>query len=177
VTKRGLLIASAFVASASLAWAADTPPFVQRGLYKDGRWSVAGLAFANGYRNCVLANTQHMSGGETAFVLNEFGSDDSAIMFRDTSVTWDASGGSITFQVDDNPSFTAEANTDTRRNLLVVPLRGTSSTIMGMFMNQLASGHQLKVTANARTPRTFVLNDAQLALDAFGRCVAALHNY
>jgi hypothetical protein len=116
-----------------------------------------------------------MSRGETAFVLNEFGSGVSTIMFHDTSITWDASGGSVTFRIDDNPSFTAPAETDTARNLLVVPLGGTPSTIMGMFMNQLASGHLLKVTAGA-TPRTFALDDAQLALDAFGRCVAALHS-
>jgi hypothetical protein len=81
VTKRIL------ATSASLAWAADVSPSVQPGLYDDGRWSVGAVAFASGNRDCVLANTQRMSSGETAFVLSEF-SGNSTIMFRDTTATF-----------------------------------------------------------------------------------------
>jgi hypothetical protein len=116
-----------------------------------------------------------MSSGETAFVLSEFGGGNSTIMFRDTTITWNASDGSVTFQIDDNPSFTAQAYAETKGNLLIVPLRGTPSTIMGMFMNQLASGHLLQVTASARKLRTFPLDGVQPALDAFSRCIAALN--
>jgi hypothetical protein len=59
--------------------------------------------------------------------------------------------------------------------LLIVLLRGTPNTIMGAFMNQLASGHLLQVTASARTSRTFTLDGAQPALDAFSRCIVALN--
>ena len=62
------LAAAIFAASANFAWAADLSPSVQRGLYDDGRWSVGAVAFASGNRDCVLANTQRMSSGETAFV-------------------------------------------------------------------------------------------------------------
>jgi len=95
-------------------------------------------------------------------------------MFHDTTNTWNPSGESLTFQVDGNPSFTAPAQTDTTRNVLVVALDGTSRTLMGAFINQLESGRLLPVTPNAGSPRTFALDGAQVALDAFGHCIAAM---
>jgi hypothetical protein len=176
MTKRGLLAAAAFAASAVSAWAANVPPSALRGWYEDGRWLVAESAFADGNEDCMLANTQPASSGETAFVLSEFGGGNSTIMFRDTTITWDASGGSVTFQIDNNPSFTAPAQADVTRNVLIVPLRGTPSTIMRAFMNQFASGRVLLVTASAGTPRTFRLDGVQAALDAFGRCITAMRS-
>ena len=174
MTKRILHLATAALAvSASFAWAADVPPSVQRGLYEDGHWSVAGVAFADGNRDCVLANTQRMSSGETAFVLNEFGSGVSTIMFRDTTITWDASGGSVTFWVDDNPSFTALTRTDATRNLLIVPLANTSGSVMTTFLHQLTSGHELHLVTEVKT-ETFDLYGSSPAFDAFGHCIAAM---
>jgi hypothetical protein len=46
---------------------------------------VAGVALGDSNKDCVLANTQYMSSGETAFVLNGFGSGSSTIVFRDTA--------------------------------------------------------------------------------------------
>jgi hypothetical protein len=176
VTKRiPQLAVAVFAASANLAWAADLSPSVQRDLYEDGRWSVGAVAFASGNRDCVIANTQRMSSGETAFVLSEF-SGNSTIMFRDTTATWNSSNGSVTFQIDDNPSFTGQAYAATG-NLLIVPLRGTPSTTMGTIMNQLANGRLLLLGAGAEPPRMFTLDGAQPAFDAFSRCVAALHNH
>jgi hypothetical protein len=169
-----LLAGAAFATTATSAWAAVVPPSVQRGWYEDGRWSVAGFAFADGNKDCVLANTQPTSGGEAAFVLSDFLGGKSLIMFHDTTITWDALGGSVTFQIDSNPSFTAQARPDTTRRILVVALAGTPSMIMGAFMNQLASGHLLLVTPSAGTPRTFTLDGAQPALDAFGHCIATM---
>jgi hypothetical protein len=53
--KRILLAGAAFAASAVSAWAAEVPPSVQRDWYEDGRWSVAGFAFSDGNKDCVLA--------------------------------------------------------------------------------------------------------------------------
>ena len=98
---RILLAGAVFAASAASAWAADVPPSVQQGWYEDGRWSVSGAAFADGNKTCVLANTQPTPGGETGFVLNDFARGKTIIMFRDTTIIWDASAGSVTFQIDD----------------------------------------------------------------------------
>ncbi len=171
---RILLVGTAFWASTAFTLAAGVPPSVERGWYLNGRWAVSGIAFADGHKDCVVANTQPTSRGKSAFVLSEFGGGGSTIIFRDTAVTWDASGASLTFQIDGNPSFTAAAQTDTARNVLVVALSGTPSTIMSAFMNQLESGRLLLVTPSAGTPRTFALDGVGPALDAFGRCVAAM---
>jgi hypothetical protein len=173
---KGLPLASAAVAtSAAFAWADGAPPSVQKNWYM-GRWSVAGFAYADGKKNCVLANTQPGSSGETTFLLTRTDGDATNIVFNDTTITWDASIGSITFQIDSNPRFTALAQGDTTHNTLIVPLRDTPSTIMGAFMNQLASGRLLVVTANAGTPRTFTLDGVGLALVAFGQCIAEMHS-
>jgi hypothetical protein len=172
VTVRFLLACVVFAASA--AFAGDVPPSTQSDWYNLGPWSVAGIAFADGHESCVVANTQPLPDGLSAFVLSDFGGGDSSLMFRDTTITWDASGESATFQIDGNPSFTAQAQTDTKRNVLYFPLFGTPRTVMGAFMNQLASGRILRVTPTAGTPRTFALDGAKPALDAFGRCIAAM---
>jgi hypothetical protein len=63
MTKWILLAGVGFAASVAPALAADVPPSLQRSWYGNGRWSVAGFMFANGNKDCVLANTQPMSSG------------------------------------------------------------------------------------------------------------------
>ena len=169
---RILLVGAAFVASAASAWA-DVPPSVQQGWYKDGHWSVAGTVFADGNKECVLVYRQPAARGETGFALNDFAGGNSTIMFLDTTITWDASAGSVTFQIDDNPSFTARTEIDTARNLLIVPLANTPGSVMTAFLDQLASGHQLHLVTAVET-RTFNLSSSSPALEAFGRCIAAM---
>jgi hypothetical protein len=170
---RILLAGAAFAASAASAWTADVPPSVQQGWYEDGRWSVAGAAFADGNKACVLANTQPTARGETGFVLNDFAGGKTIIMFRDTTIIWDASAGSVTFQIDDNPSFTARTETDTKRNLLIVPLANTPGSVMTALLDQLASGQQLHVVTSV-DKLMFNLSGSSPAFDAFGRCIAAM---
>ena len=174
VAVRFVLAAAPFAASAAFALAADVPPSVQRSWYDDGPWSVAGFAFADGNKDCVLANTRPTSNGKSAFVLSDFGGRGSNIIFRDTTINWNASDESIGFTIDGNPSFTTQAQTDTRHNTLVVVLNNTSSTIMDAFMNELESGRVLLVTPSAGTPRAFALDGVNPALEAFGRCIAAM---
>lgn len=178
---RILLAGAGFSASVAFALAAGVPPNVERGWYLNGHWAVSGIAFADGHKDCVVANTQPTSRGKSAFVLSEFSDGGSTIIVRATTVTWDASRASLTFQIDGNSLFTAEAQTDKTHNVLVVGLNGTPSTIMSAFMNQPVSGRLLLVTPGAGTPRTFALDGVQPALDgvqpaleAFGRCVAEM---
>jgi len=83
MTVRFLLAGAAFAASEAFALA-DVPPSVERGWYLNGRWSISGFAFADGNKECVLANRQPTSRGELVFVLSEFGGGGSSIMFHDT---------------------------------------------------------------------------------------------
>lgn len=142
--KRLLPVGAAFAASVASAWPA-VPPSVQRDWHEGVRWSVRGAAFADGKKECVLANIQPRSGGITSFVLSDVNDDHSMIMFDDTTITWDAAGGSLTLQVDGNPSFTGQSETDTKRNLLIVPLANTPGPVMTALLDQLASGHELHV--------------------------------
>lgn len=135
---------------------------------------VAGSTFTDRDKDCVLANRPSTSHGESAFALSEFGTRRANIMFRDITITWDASGESITFQTDGNLGFTAQAQTDTTCHILVVAPGGTPSTTMDPFMRRLASGRQLLVTSRVGSSRTFALDGAQAARDAFGRCIAAI---
>jgi hypothetical protein len=171
MTKRILLAGAAFVAPAVSAWAA--PPHVQQGWYDDGRWSVAGAVFADGTKECVLANTQLTAGGEAAFALNDLTGGKSLIMFRDTTLTSGASNRSVKIQVDDNPSFTGQTEIDTERNLLIVPLANTPAPVMTAFLRQLVSGHELHLVTSVKT-QTFDLSGSNPALDAFARCIAAM---
>jgi len=174
VTVRFLFAAAAFAAPAAFAMATDVAPSLERGWYLNGLWSVSEYAFTDGHKDCVLVNTQSLPSGLSAFGLNEFGGGASTIMFRDTTITWNGSSKSLTFQIDGNPTFIALAQTDTRNNILIVALDNTPSAIMGAFMKQLESGRLLLVTPSAGTPRTFELDGIQPALDAFGRCIAAM---
>jgi hypothetical protein len=94
-------------------------------------------------------------------------------MFLDITLTWDASSVSVTIQIDDNPSFTTEAHTDTPRNLLVVPLANTPAPVTTAFLRQLASGHELQLVTATKI-ETFDLSGSNPALDAFGRGIAAM---
>ena len=79
----------------------------------------------------------------------------------------------MTLQIDDNPSFSAQSETDTTRNLLIVPLVNTPAAVMTSLLDQLASGNELHLVAAAKT-QTFDLSGSSPALDAFGRCIAAM---
>ncbi len=173
MTNRVLLTGVAFAVLTTSVWAADVPPSVKHGWYEDGLWSVAGFAFADGSNDCVLANAQPTPSGETAFVLTQFGGGDSTIMFHDTTITANASGGSITFQIDGAPSFTARPKTDTAHNLLVVPLANTPGLVMTAFLHELTSGQELSVVTAVGT-RTFDLSGSSPAFAAFGRCIVAM---
>jgi hypothetical protein len=130
--------------------------------------------FADGNRSCLLGNTQPAPHGEIAFVLSDFGGGRSIIQLRDSTITWDASGGPITLRIDGNPSFTAQTETDTAHNLLVVPLANTPGPVMTQFLQQLANGHQLHVTTTVGT-RIFDLSGSGPPFDAFGRCIVAMN--
>lgn len=65
--------------------------------------------------------------GITVFVLSDVSDGHSIIMFQGSAIVWGASSGSVTIQTDGNPSFTAQSDTDTKRNLLIVPLANTST--------------------------------------------------
>jgi hypothetical protein len=172
-SKRIPLAAAAFAASVSLACAAGVPPKVQQVLYDNGHWSVAGSSFADGNKQCLLINTQQTAGGETDFAFSDFRGRGSIIMFHDTTTTWDASSGSVTIQIDSNPSFIAKTETDTTHNVLIVPLADTPAPLMTAFLGQLAAGHEMHLVASVKT-LTFDLSGNNQALAVFGRCISAM---
>ena len=90
-------------------------------------------------------------------------------MFRDTTITRDASGGSVTFQIDGNPSFTAQAKTDTTRSVLVVPLANTPGPVMTAFLHQLVNG-SMWLPQRKHEP----LSGSNPALVTFSRCIVAM---
>ncbi len=81
--------------------------------------------------------------------------------------------GGFVSNVNAGGRFKAQSETDTKRDLLIVPLANTPASVMTAFLQQLASGHELHVGAGEET-QTFDLSGSSPALDAFGRCIAAM---
>jgi hypothetical protein len=84
-----------------------------------------------------------MSSSETAFVLSEFSSGNSTDYVPRYDDHLECLQRICHLPGRPHPSFTAQAYAETKGNLLIVPLCGTPSAILGPFVNQLASGYLL----------------------------------